>query len=107
MTTKEFVEKSIEGGWKPFPEGLRLAHLCDKSEGEMIAQVYIERILLDVKAWESVGKSEGWDEKKDFGCMTCGSSVAYSDLGSWEVKMHQMIDALAEGKSIREVLKDL
>ena len=106
MELKEFIEKAIRGGWTPdvlntvetiLPDGLKT------------------HSLLDPKAWQAVGKVEGWN---------LGMCVKYyqgrvggvdeeldirdeKEISQSEYYMHQMIDALAEGKSIESFIKTL
>ena len=86
MTTKEFIEKAIEGGWKIDkiinPRG-KHGVCCSCAVNQF------EKTILDPKAWEAVGKTEMY--------------------GIWQTKdkMHMMIDALIEGKSIEEYIATL
>lgn len=100
MTTKEFIEKAIEGGYVNI-------YLNPKSPHEitplMIQEKYM--IFLDPKAWQAVGKVEdwidimpSWEKHKD------GYYLSYE---GWQWNMHRMIDALCEGKSIEEFLSTL
>jgi transcription elongation factor Elf1 len=96
MTIKEFIEKAIEGGWK-------WNHKCDTPN--------CDDIYLDPKAWQAVEKLEGWDKVTSAVCPCCGTCndmhppKLWHDVSSFH--MHRMIDALCEGKSIEEFLKDL
>ncbi len=103
MTTKEFIEKAIDGGWKTknnddikkseiTPEGLRWSY-CEYIDKEAI--------LLDPKAWEAVGKIEVWVEPS--GCIL----KDYSHTNCGRCYMHRMIDALCYGKTIEEFLQSL
>lgn len=94
MTIKDFIQKAIEGEWRDYPlsneeqtrESCRLGW---RSECE-------ESILLDPKAWEAVGKVEGW-----------GIEEEHPHRHQWYANMHNMIDTLIEGKSIEDYLKTL
>lgn len=107
MTIKQFIEKAIEGGWEKEnepqldinndgcwvdfenPDDTRVLHQSD--------------IFLDPKSWQAVGKVEGWEIGVNFPILDM-----YRDpQDEWQFKMHQMIDALAEGKTIEEFLKTL
>ena len=80
MTIKQFIEKAIEGGWD-----------IDRTGRE------ISRILLDPLAWQAVGRAQ--DKERTDG-MKPNSSL-------WRQRMHQMIDVLAEGKSLIEFVETL
>jgi len=105
MTTKQFIEKAIEGGWKPQnPNGPddnpQIAlEAWEELEGNILQQTVLHAIVLDPLAWKAVGKVEGW-------------KVTYNGRKEWVNKQwlqkwHALIDALAEGKSIEEYLKTL
>lgn len=58
---KEFIEKAVGGGWdKPdfwFSGWAK--------EGLPVPRMIMFEALLDPKAWEAVGKAEGWSEDMD------------------------------------------
>lgn len=60
MTKDEFIEKAIEGGHAQlklrYPNGR-----FEINDGEDIINMY--EALLDPKAWEAVGKIQGWRQK--------------------------------------------
>lgn len=91
MTTKEFIEKAIEGGWECYLESGTGHGLSD--------------MFLDPKAWQAVGKVYGWNE--EYNCPSCGLEYYEVSRPAYSAKMHRMIDALIEGKSIEEYLKTL
>lgn len=119
MTKKEFIEKAIEGGWKQDEKEFCTISFLEENgcNGEMcfvIDNTYschitgerkgktkhyqTSQIILDPKAWEAVGKVEGWQENR----------VRESKYEmAWQCEMHQMIDALIEGKTIEEYLETL
>ncbi len=98
MTTKEFIQK--------IPEELRLHPLghC-KSLSELV---------LDPEVWKAVGKKEGWGGacgycyastiQKCIKYQVCENSEV---IDLWQAHMHQMIDALADGKSLEEYITTL
>ena len=111
MTTKQFVEKAIEGGWKNdmFP-------MLEILTNGKTPYANFEAVLLNPKAWEAVGKVEGWgdtgticlyeySDTKDFPKYPKEIQVAYFPV--WKVKMHGMIDSLIGGKTIEDYLKTL
>lgn len=106
MEIKEFIEKAIEGGCEPF----NTLHMEYAEEthvfGDELVVVAgdglpyrrnIYQIFLDPKAWRAVGEVEGW------------KNGAYEKMlmVHWEVKMHQMIDALMNGESLEDYIKTL
>jgi hypothetical protein len=99
MTTQLFIEKAIEGGWKPF--------YARDSEWEpsyqkayYISKYHVHSTLLDHEAWKAVGKVEGWGEQGSI-------EQVIGENPSWRDAMHRMIDALAEGKTIEQYLETL
>lgn len=104
MTTKQFIEKAIEGGWN----------------NEYVIDYYLEEkerqshLLLNPKAWQAVGKVNRWNRGtpkvfrkywlKKTNIEMKGSHEA---IPFWHYQWLRMIDALAEGKSIEEFLKTL
>ena len=85
MTFKEMLKKAKEGGYET-PYGFEPA--CIQ-----------ERVLLDPKFFQAVGKVEGWRPCEDFS-HPC-------DEDGYLFYMHQMIDALADGKSLEEFIETL
>ena len=105
MKPKQFREKAIEGGWKNdmFP-------MLEILTNGKTPYANFEAVLLNPKAWEAVGKVEGWGKEG-----LCGACNLYlTEEGEepcpqegWKHKMLGMIDALIEGKTIEEYLKTL
>ena len=90
MTTKQFIEKAIKGGYK-----------ADKNFLLNLPEFALCQIWLDPDAWRAVGKVEkGWNFERQ-------SSKFPDRRPFWQIQMLEMIDALAEGKSIEEFLKTL
>ena len=102
--TKTFIEKAIEGGWQVtkkmetyyFGGGKVYLHYVSEHH---VTQVPVSDIFLDPKAWEAVGRTFHYSKSKE-------ADTAYGKMYAKE-KMHQMIDALIEGKSIEEYLTTL
>ena len=120
MTIKQFIEKATEGGWnrEDFEQFLLEWSLGDDNKlyihnGNGIPAWYgketIHSILLDPLAWQAVSKVVGWypsnckDCQKENGC----EYHLKNEHPTWRYKMHRMIDALAEGKTIEEFIKTL
>ena len=107
MTTQQFIEKAIEGGWtwygsadfKPYDERQWLFH---RSTRYCVEVVSTEQIILDPEAWKAVGKVEGWKEKVE---ELHGAFPRVAE--EWRWNMHRMIDALVEGKRVEEFLATL
>lgn len=121
MTIKQFIEKAIEGGWNPSQEKMKVRSISDfgiyfqipkKPEmGELLVRT--EAVLLDPLAWQAVGEVKGWkrDEfegeiKSFYGTENVQETIRIK-WSPWEYKMHRMIDALAEGKTIEKFLETL
>lgn len=86
MTIEQFIEKAIQGGWKP-------EHLSrDRTLMRMKA---FQAAILDPSAWKAVGRVEGFPHNE-------GMADQW-----WQSRMHRMIDTLAEGKTIEQYLETL
>ena len=95
MEIKTFIEKAIEGGCESITDGLDDIHITDSGVywgGEQYKT--IEEVLIDPKAWEAVGKVEGWNGREYFS-------------GKYKRKMHSMIDHLIAGNDIESYIKTL
>lgn len=110
MTIKEFVEKAKAGGWT-FNDVLFGGNLPDEfiewlqEPGQAEIAFHLKSIFLDIKAWEAVGKVDGW------GAMHfCDDSDSCGNSGCYPVyrdKMHSMIDHLIEGGTIETYIETL
>jgi len=96
MTIKQFIEKAIEGGYP---------------ENQTISWGALYKLLLDPKAWQAVGKVEGWggkchdcSEELDGEICVAGGTHIYP---KWRTQMINMVVALAEGKTLEEFIKTL
>lgn len=105
MTTHEFIQKAIDGGWIP-PSDLGDSYTIEDwgIRHSYCEYIHNQVILLDPLAWQAVGKVEGWDEQE--------LTVDYGDGHNpwdtnWKFNMHRMIDVLCKGKSIEEFLETL
>ena len=137
MTEKQFIEKVIEGGWKPehfkvenikvdgISQDGKTVMLSDGIEDGLWTEIPIVEILLSKEAWQAVGKVEGWQKGHlvtykltakritrvggtDFDRKEKIISRLYKPRSPvWKKKMHSMIDAIADDKSIKEYLKTL
>ena len=101
MTIKQFIEKAIEGGWDKGRAKVVDLDMRDGYEGLGNSMQSTDRMLLDPKSWEAVGKVEGWG-----GIGTADIPQSVSSEG-WKTKMHQMIDHLIEGGSIESYIETL
>ncbi len=128
MEIKEFIEKAIEGGWdKVMLDGdsitkVDLESLWVTRRWGEIKYCAVDTVLLDPKAWQAVGKVEGWGK---LFCKICKGEVKlkdhafrckcknpqdnnkhlYKDI--WQDRMKQMIPALIKGKTLEEFIKTL
>ena len=89
MKIKEFIEKAIEGGYERTAENWLFE----------LNTFNTDNMFLDPKAWQAVGKVEGW-------------KIVEKGLGKfgkdeWIRNMHRMIDHLIEGGTIESYLKEL
>jgi len=78
---KQVIEKAREGGW----DG------SDEYGGEYTMDDYlesIEKIVLDPKFWEALGKVEGWDESDE------------DAQPGWKEKMNGLTPHIIEGGDI-------
>ncbi len=93
MTIKKFISSAIKGGWEcPWVavlEDTDLASTISLNSG------YLCEALLDPKAWESVGKVEGWTD------------AWHSPKSTAREKMHDMIDALVDGYTLEDFIETL
>ena len=123
MTIKQFIEKAIEGRWLSdrFPnlEWQGIAEVTVDVNGSHIKADFTRKdgirdwmkrelsaIVLDPKAWEAVGDVEGWGEI----CVECHNSrgnCCEKKYPNAKMRMHQMLDALWEDKTIEEFIKTL
>lgn len=97
MTIKQFIEKAIEGGW----EGLypkNYPHNYGSHDTRCAA-------LLDPKAWQAVGRVEGW---RDFrGVNDWGFDDEFPIQPGWLINMMEMAHKLAKGLTIEQYLETL
>lgn len=133
MTIKQFIERAIEGGWKPANTNILLqagaeyhpttqeVHMLDVEEGDWYTHIQV--VLLDPEAWKAVGKASGWNKVNCISCLewvepgsenpllTLNEYCDHPNLEDYEKKwlceMHRMIDFLAEGKTLEEYISTL
>lgn len=110
MTIQQFINKAVEGGWKPIPPLLF-------SSIEYTYHIGLDCIFTDPKAWQAVGKVENWgrdvgvdcknpiDEKGEH-CDDYDCNDIYYKIG-WQCRMQGMVNDLIEGKTIEEFLSIL
>nr|AKH47987.1 hypothetical protein [uncultured marine virus] len=131
MTIKKFVESAIEGGWSNYDNVEQI--ICNTvivSRNEIESEIDLNETLLDPKAWEAVGKVEGWDDetisfkvpKKTYTrvgrkgvievtrkahTVTRKRNQRWKDLEVWKNKMNGLSPALIEGKDIVDYIETL
>lgn len=115
MEIKDSIEKAIEGGWTHRDWQLSAASLLRVTDHFVQSKTgnndwhdifEIESMLLDPKFWQALGKTLGWDSPT--GRET--GTVSYQEATGepyWLYRMHRMIDALADGKTIEEYIATL
>lgn len=106
MTIKEFIEKSIDGGY-----GNGREHFLRNLPEYALFQVW-----LDPLAWQAVGEVDGWEDVHPMNvlgeCLGCGKDVdpghvCKSVKKGYVARMHDMINFLVEGKSVEQFLETL
>lgn len=111
MTITEFIGKAIEGGY----EGSSALYVWRSLDmGNRIRPREYAWIFLDPKSWQAVGKVEGWDRQKPHtyeriqnGKRITATRMPSKSSNNWKKKMHRLIDALCEEKSIEQFLHNL
>ena len=135
MKLEEAIKKAIEGGWsinlpshsdfnkfKSF-NGYWIVLECsetveveDKNTGKItkepiITSITLEKLLLDPKFWQYLGKSLGWREHSEFigeeKDTTMGHIRAYKNQAEWLYQWHKFIDNLAEGRTVVDFFEKL
>lgn len=89
LTIQEFIDKAIGCEWKF--NGIGGTYIDEKMAIGYQHPLMVSKILLDPKAWQAVGKTEGWCQESE-ACISC-------DLGrttNAKKNMHRMIDYLCE-----------
>ncbi len=119
MEINTWIEKALKGGWLPTDDDdvgeWRVSgddfhyNVKKTSNGSIYDSRSIYEILLDPKAWEAVGKVEGWSERTAIvDKVTIHVAGKKEELPlTWQYHMLSMIHALFDGKSIKEYLKTL
>lgn len=113
--TERFIRDAIEGGWaekrsRVIWKNPRITvELPDIQvhEGNVTFYSTTEKVMLDPAAWQAVGKVRSWDNK--FATSSGRIVPVYPGQENqvrplWLHKMHGLIDALCDGKSIEEYL---
>lgn len=111
MTTQQFVEAAIEGGYEP-PRGYNCQYCPDTFCGS--EPIKFHTMILDPKAWEAVGKMKGWKDEENFSyrvsALNCEHPIGIVPefIGpEWFYHIHQMVKSLTEGKTIEEFIATL
>jgi hypothetical protein len=95
MTIKQFINKAIEGGaysqnQRGFLHGL--------------PEFALNQVWLDPEAWKAVGKVEGWSGRQIMSYIDTGNTTG---IPEWLYRMHCMVAARADGKTIEDYLATL
>lgn len=115
MELHEVIQKAIESGYIPkydfdieIPNQVIITDdgsICLTGEGGKILGVYdIEKIILDSLFWQALGEEMEWD-KEITAYITFDKGKENNE--SWRLHWHQLIDHLAEDKSIEDYFKNL
>ncbi|MCP6719716.1 MAG: hypothetical protein KJI72_00095 [Patescibacteria group bacterium] len=131
MSIEETIKKAIEGGygmlgWKNYQElivgqhddpqakdGFWNVYLHWKGNNQNILsrKIMVERIFLDPKFWQSLGKALGWKNQLGSCPLNCECEGGIVNCGwkgeSWLYYWHRFTDHLAEEKPIEEFFKEL
>lgn len=91
MTIQQFIEKAIEGGYDGYPKPFCVE--CGNYQ-----TIKGGDLFLDPKAWQAVGKVEGWNKN-------IHSGTGHFQDYKWY--MHRLIDHLCEGKDIESFIATL
>jgi len=110
MTIQQFIEKAIEGGWNDLFNGKKPLEVLPSTDVRNFLIKWnhpddpqilrTHEFLLDPLAWQAVGKVEGWNFDRI-------SSKFPNRRPFWHIRMLDMIDALAEGKTLEEFIETL
>ena len=96
MTIEQAISKAVEGGWHN-------RNYQAMSDGEVknrqIVENNLHESLLDPFFWQSLGKAMGWEEDK----WMAHEGLIDGPTYYW----HNLIDHLADGKSIEEYFEKL
>ena len=125
MTIKQFIEKSIKGGWNTDLKFSEISDIYETEKGinfvsafntDVVAIRSIEKILLDPDLWRCAGKEMGWEDCRceqchdvfpeyHNGCVRCGNSIRKDIYNRYH--QHLLIDHLATEKSIESFFESL
>jgi hypothetical protein len=101
---QQFIEKAMAGGWRPEVRDFSIIGFYERhfeyqcqsigaGQPATIRYMVYERVLLDPKVWQAVGKVERWYE-------------GYYGP-QWLHHMQKMIDALAEGHTLEAYIQSV
>lgn len=124
MNKKNFASKAIEGGWiyqdeKPiYNDNQKAPCIASFSFDGINFGITLEQIILDPKAWEAVGRVEGWGLlcnkckkcilSEDGGCEdnNCGGDD-FPFIEEWKEKQNGLMPHLQEGGTIESYIETL
>ena len=118
MNIKKFISLAIQGGWnvKSFLKMDEEIYKKYKNDDVLAitiskAQALFAEILLDPEAWKAVGKTiKKWQDKDEQNARLtrqAGGGEMITGQYMWNKMMHRFIDALCEGKTIEEAIKEI
>ena len=94
MTTLEFIEAAMEGGWEV---------LSDTADKYIARTMPIEKVVLNPKAWEAVGRTKKWTQLQ----IPLHVPAEYHIDHEWKFHMHMMIIFLIKGRTVEEYIESL
>ena len=92
--TQRFIEDAIKGGYGDAFKVMAQLDLEEKTP-------YVDRLLLDPKSFQAVGKVRGWEEPKE--CLIDGVESHCSD--TYQNKARNFFQYVLDGKNIEEALQ--
>lgn len=107
--TEQWIRDAIEGGWRANVDVKDCLPGKYNSLAEALATRY-EKILLDPRAWQAVGKTRGWEQEYVYKINVPGSKDGFQLDGGWsepEYMQHHFLDRLIAGKTPEEALKEI
>ena len=106
MTISEAIQKAIEGGYKDpvlFSEPLVLHRKFGVETATRMTRAYI---FSQPGFWIALGKGLGWGKlEMSKTCLCLGKCE--EDIWLWQLKWHNFVDYLIEGKTAEDFFKSL
>lgn len=95
-----FIRDAVKGGYEPkYSTPEHIDHWYGMEERKSVC---IPQVILDAASWRAVAEARGWGDDTAHYC-----ECWHGDKTKWELNMHGLIDALAEGKTIEAYLSSI